>query len=263
MSDAETVAPVKKEREDNEAVFRRELAAIAPEDVLPTLDEYINELTKIQQSTLVGGSEKFEGRFQHLTLGNGAPRYIFSGNNSLAAKTGSATKGVEITVFGRPGAVDPAIYSYVRFMGISYNENFDIFTGTFVHRLPGSYQACVTVPVPQDALRLPYAQFAIDKYLTDRASMGLLGEIETRQKYCRNARVLAAESPSGRGMVFTLRERLPASRQNLLSETALSIVRLASVLPKTFVSKHPLVPNIAAEFYQRDNVLDARIFCTD
>lgn len=170
---------------------------------------------------------------------------------------------MEITVFGRPGAVDPAIYSYVRFMGISYNENFDIFTGTFVHRLPGSYQACVTVPVPQDALRLPYAQFAIDKYLTDRASMGLLGEIETRQKYCRNARVLAAESPSGRGMVFTLRERLPASRQNLLSETALSIVRLASVLPKTFVSKHPLVPNIAAEFYQRDNVLDARIFCTD
>lgn len=81
-------------------------------------------------------------------LGIGAPRYIFSGNNALAAKTGSASKGVEITVFGRPGAVDPAIYSYVRFMNVSYNENFDIFTGTFVHRLPGSYQACVTVPVP-------------------------------------------------------------------------------------------------------------------
>lgn len=63
MSDAETVASVKKEHEDNEAVFRREIAAIAPEDVLPTLDEYINELTKIQQRTLVGGSEKFEGRF--------------------------------------------------------------------------------------------------------------------------------------------------------------------------------------------------------
>lgn len=47
VSDAETVASVMKEREDNEAVFRRELAAIAPEDVLPTLDEYINELTKI------------------------------------------------------------------------------------------------------------------------------------------------------------------------------------------------------------------------
>ena len=65
-------------------------------------------------------------------------------------------------------------------MNISYNENFDLFTGTFVHRLPGSYQACVTVPVPRDALKLPYAQFAIEKYLADNASLGFLGEIETK-----------------------------------------------------------------------------------
>ena len=83
-----------------------------------------------------------------MSLENGVPRYVFSGNSALASSTGSASKDVEITVFGRPGTVEPVIYSHVRFMNIRYDENFDVFTGTFVHRLPGSYQACVTVPVP-------------------------------------------------------------------------------------------------------------------
>lgn len=64
-------------------------------------------------------------------------------------------------------------------------------------------------------------------------------------------------------MVFTLGERLPASKPDLLPNIANSIVRLASMLPKTFISKHPQVPNFAAEFYQRDNLLDAKIFRTD
>ncbi|CAL6005166.1 Helicase-related_protein [Hexamita inflata] len=163
---------------------------------------------------------------------------------------------VPITCHERPGCTSASNFSNVFFFDMQFIKSSGLYLGKYMHRIQNSYKCCYSVNVPQNALILPFTKMLVKQYFANNPDFQFIKLMNLRT--LSEETEYFGESNDKKSVFYTVNKRISDESIQIMKNVVQQLIKISSKCPTTLISRYPGLSDYYVEFFQTNNLSDAR-----